>query len=371
MLSKFIRSLVFNSLRVNGRLFLVYLIGFLLLFCSYRDAPRPYKGYKKRSSFTTSRIQTISKEFNSRSMATLLNAFITGNKKSIYPTVKKKFDRLALSHLFTPSGIHLASLYFLLLPFLKRSKNKLIILIPLLGFSYFFTPFHSIKRILLMKVTAVWLDQRDIFKVFIISFLWDFFLGTYSISPLSYAYSFLFLGIIISFQNRPKLYLPIALFGGQIMTQFFTDIPLTTTGFIWNFALTSLFSFLYPFFFIIFLFPKIPYSENLIHFFYQAVSFSSNTAVSIGSFMATFNLVILTLYLSIGGRKSLIIGLLLIFCSEPLLNIKRQPRYQRSQPRIPYKIIEKNKMGYKTWHSDRTCQHRLGPSDYKIKCNIN
>lgn len=304
-------------------------------------------------------------------MATLLNAFITGNKKSISPTVKKKFDRLALSHLFTPSGIHLASLYFLLLPFLKRSKNKLVILIPLLGLSYFFTPFHSIKRILLMKVTSVWLDQRDTFKVFVISFLWDFFLGTYSISPLSFSYSFLFLGIIISFQNRPKLYLPLALFGGQIITQFFTDIPLTTTGFIWNFALTSLFSFLYPFFFIIFLFPKIPFSEELIHLFYQFVSVSSDTAVSIGSFMATFNLIILTLYLSIGGRKSLIVGLLLIFCSEPLLNANSQSKYQKTHSRVPYKIIEKNKKGYKTWHSDRTCNHRLGPSDYKIKCNIN
>lgn len=371
MLRKIIYSLVFNSLRVNGRLFLVYLIGFLLLFCSYREAPSSYKGYKKRSSFTTSQLETISKEFKKRSMATLLNAFITGNKKGIFPSIKKEFDSLALSHLFTPSGIHLASLYFLLLPFLKRSKNKLFILIPLLGLTYFFTPFHSIKRILLMKVTTVWLNQRDIFKVFILSFIWDFFLGTYSLSPLSYSYSFLFLGIIISFQNRPKLYLPLALLGGQIMTQFFTGYPLTTTGFIWNFALTSLFSILYPFFFITYLIPQIPYSEELISFFYKTVSISSEIAVSLGSFMATINLIILTLYLSVGGRKSFVIGLLLIFCSEPLLNSKIQKRNRRSHKRMPYKLIEKNKFGYKTWHSDRTCQHRLGPKDYKIKCNIN
>jgi hypothetical protein len=371
VLRKIIEPLVFNSLRVNGRLFLIYLIGFLLLFCSYRDTPKSYKGYKKGSPFTTSRMTSLSKHFNNRTMATLLNAFITGDKKKISPTVKKKFDNLALSHLFTPSGIHLASLYFLLLPFLKRAKNKLIILIPLLGLSYFFTPFHSIKRILLMKVTSVWLDQRDMFKVFLISFTWDFILGTYSLSPLSYSYSFLFLGIIISFQNRPKLFLPVALLGGQIITQYFSDAPLTTTGFIWNFALTSLFSFLYPFFFITYFFPQIPFSEELIHLFYQVVSFSSAVAISIGSFMATFNLILLTLYLSIGGRKSLIIALLLLFCSQPLLNVKKQKPYRKSHKRLPYKIIEKNKLGYKTWHSDRTCHHRLGPSDYKIKCNIN
>lgn len=370
MLSKIILSLVFNSLRVNGRLFLVYLIGFLLLLSSYRDAPRPYQGHKKRSSFTSSRLLSISNEFNSRKMATLLNAFITGEKRKIFPSVKKKFDSLALSHLFTPSGIHLASLYFLLLPFLKRTKNKLFILIPLLGVSYFFTPFHSIKRILLMKVTSVWLNQRDIFKVFIISFLWDFFLGTYSISPLSFSYSFLFLGIIISFQNRPKLFLPLALLGGQIITQFFSETPLTTTGFLWNFAITSLFSLLYPFFFVSYLFPQIPFSENLVQLFYQSVSISSEIALSIGSFMATLNLIILSLYLSIGGRKSLIIALLLLFCSEPLLNTKKQNRRSKSHRRLPYNIIEKNKLGYKTWHSDRTCQHRLGPIDYKIKCNI-
>ena len=299
MLSLAPNLFVFNSLRVNGRLFLVYILGFLLLCCSFREPPRSFKG----RSFTLNQYQTIKSSIQNRALAGLLYAFISGDKKKIFPTMKKKFKALSLSHLFTPSGIHLASLYFFLLPIMRRLKNKLILLIPLLGAAYFLTPFHSIKRILLMKTVRVWLVKPKIFTIFILSFTWDFFLVTYHLSPMSFAYSFLFLGIIISFTDSPKLYLPLAPFGGQIITQFLSPFPLTTTGFFWNFLLTGLFAFLYPFYFILYWIPGFPLGEKVVEFFYFLVATSPELALSLGTFMPTLNLVLLSLYLSIEGDE--------------------------------------------------------------------
>lgn len=302
-------------------------------------------------------------------MASLLNAFISGNKRKVFPTVKRTFKRLGLSHLFTPSGVHLASLYFLVIPILRRLKNKLFVLLPLLAVAYFFTPFHSIKRILLMKTTNEWLKSTDIFTVFLISFTWDFFMGTYSLSPMSFSYSFLFLGIIISFANSPKLYLPLALFGGQIIAQYLSPYPMPTTGFIWNFALTSLFGVLYPFFFLTYWFPSVPAGEALISFFYFIVSSTSEIAKALGTFMPTLNLVILCFYLSVGGRKSFIIALLLVFTTTPLFNIRTNNLNKPTSRPKPYEYIERTRHGFTTWHTDRVCRHRHNLTGLNIKCN--
>tara|TARA_Y100000590_G_scaffold469529_1_gene657684 strand:+ start:123508 stop:124518 length:1011 start_codon:yes stop_codon:yes gene_type:complete len=332
-------------------------------------APTPrFRDHQERS-FTLKRYQYIAASFKERSMAGLLAAFISGDKRKVFPTIKKKFQAISLGHLFTPSGVHLASLYFLIRPLINRVRSKLFILIPLLGISYFFTPFQSIKRILLMKTTKAWLGDLNIFYIFLISFTWDFLLGTYNLSPRSFSYSFLFLGIILSFIGRGKIYLPLALFGGQIIAQYFSPYPLTTTGFIWNFLLTSIFGVLYPFFFVIYWFPTIPFGESLLRIFYFLVEFFSELSISLGTFMPTLNLILLSLYLSIGGRKALIIGLLLIFSSNPLFNMEINYLNKKSEKRTQYQFIEKTKKGYTSWHSDRKCLHRHNLTGMLIRCN--
>lgn len=332
-------------------------------------APTPRVSGHKERSFTLKQYQHIAATFKERSLAGLLSAFISGNKRKIFPTIKKKFQTIALTHLFTPSGVHLSSLYFLINPLLKRTRRKLFILIPLLSLSYFFTPFQSIKRIILMKTTKIWLKNLDIFTVFLISFTWDFFLGTYNLSPLSFSYSFLFLGIILSFIGRGKLYLPLALLGGQVIAQFFSPYPLTTTGFVWSFLLTSLFGLFYPFFFLTYWFPSIPFGESLLNLFYSLVRFFSELSISLGTFMPTFNLIILSLYLSVGGRKAFVIALLLIFSAEPLFNTELNYLNKKSEKRTKYQFIEKTRKGYTSWHTDRKCLHRHGLSEMLIRCN--
>lgn len=354
---------------MNGRLFFVYFLGFLLLYCSLQTLPSSHSRPRRSRSFIPDRFKVINSAYKNRSSAALLNAFVSGNKRYIPKSSKKKFQILGLSHLFTPSGIHLSSLYILMTPFLKLVKNRLVILLPLLALSYFFTSFHSIKRILLMRTTKEWLKKHDIFQIFLISFIWDFFLGTYKLSPLSFSYSFIFLGIILSFVNSPKIYLPLALFGGQIITQFLSPYPLTTTGFFWNFLLTSLFGVLYPFFFLSYWFPNFPLIEGLLDFFYSIVIFLSNIAQGLGSFMPTFNHVLVCLYLSIGGRHGVILGVLLIFSSGALFNSELKYISKSSTQRKTYLHIEKTRQGYTSWHKDRVCRHRHTLTEMFIKCS--
>lgn len=361
-------SLVFNSLRVNERLFLVYILGFLLLYGSFRETPAPSGRASKARSFTLNQSEKIKSSFKNRSMAYLLSAFVSGDKRRLFPVVKKKFKRLGLSHLFTPSGVHLASLYFLLIPILNRLNNKLFLLIPLMSLAYFLTPFHSIKRILLIKTTREWLKKPSLFLIFLISFIWDFLIGTYQLSPLSFSYSFLFLGIILSYCDRPKLFLPLALYGGQIIAQYLSPFPLTTTGFFWNFALTSIFGLFYPIFFITYWFPSIPFGETSINLFYSMVSNSNEIAMALGTVMPTLNMVILCLYFSIGGRKTVIIGLLLIFTSTPLFNIPINAVKKTSSKGRSYLEIERTRSGFTTWHTDRVCRHRHNLTGMNIKC---
>lgn len=354
---------------MNGRLFLVYFTGILLLASSYGKTTRPPSRANKSLPFTLNRYEEIRSEFNSKKAAALLNAFVSGNKKRIPKKTKTTFEELGILHLFTPSGVHLSSILFLFLSLLSRVKHRLFFYIPLLALAYLCTPFHSIKRILLLKSVKAWKPSTHIFNCFLISFIWDFFLGTYKLSPLSFSYSFLFLGIIVSYIDKPKLTLPLAIFGGQIIANLFTGVPLFISGFFWNSVLTFVFGLLYPFFFIFFWFPSIPFSEEVLKVFIWATNFSHTMATLTGRIYPTLNLVILCFYLTGGGRRTFLISLLLLFSSTPLMNIKSKPR-GAPHDQIPYEIIEYNRNGFTTWHSDRICRHRHTLTTFHIKCNL-
>ena len=80
---------------------------------------------------------------------------------------------------------------------------------------------NSIHRLAKLKMVGTVLSyfkiRIDYFYLFLLVFTYEFLLGNYKNSPLSFAYSFLFIGIVFTSFKRSYLDFSLALFAGQIM----------------------------------------------------------------------------------------------------------------------------------------------------------
>ncbi|HLE12032.1 MAG: hypothetical protein A2504_06015 [Bdellovibrionales bacterium RIFOXYD12_FULL_39_22] len=250
-------------------------------------------------------------QVGSKDQVAALVSYVAGELKYLNPKDKQAHRTLNLYHLFTPSGIHFSAMYIFLYPlvllfrkrkWLQNSLSSSLCLIP-----FFLDGLYSMKRVALYRLFSLSFkvarlkDKISPFSLFLITFLIDFFIGTYRYSPLSFAYSFLFLGIIFSFIHKNKLLLPIALLGGQIIIAYFQEISLPFLGFIFGFILTSLFSLFFPLWFIYFFLPWIVPAKIIsisLGLYLNLVSFSANLAKSIGEFNITIPLMILVVVLT-------------------------------------------------------------------------
>ena len=159
--------------------------------------------------------------------------------------LKKAMKNLNIHHLFTPSGLHLSSLlWFFSLFSLKRIP--LFILFPLV---VFIEGFFAFKRVYFIKLLGELLKMKNVhvdgrylfFFVFTIEFVFRIHL-----SPLSFTYSFLFLGIIYSLRLCSPLIILVGLWFAQSLIISFTSAPLYLLALPLNSAITFLVMFLYP-----------------------------------------------------------------------------------------------------------------------------
>jgi hypothetical protein len=125
----------------------------------------------------------------------LWESILTGRSAPLSKMIKERYRLLGLTHLFTPSGFHLSALLFPFMKFLNKPIHRLSLFLTL-GLGLFFLPgLHSLKRMLIVKT------HQNLFGMklgFSFAMLIDIFLGSFQQNPLSFSYSFLFLGIIYS-----------------------------------------------------------------------------------------------------------------------------------------------------------------------------
>jgi hypothetical protein len=202
------------------------------------------------------RAQNFKKTFKNPQEANVLWAFLTGEKTGISPKIKKNFDDLQLSFLFSPSGMHLAALLSLILIFPRKLKQKKILFLlqwPIL-ITALFLPYLAIVRISILRILILcqrFLKKRiNIEILFFFTFFISFLIGHFRESPLGFTLSFLFMGTFISLRDYSKLTIIIGLFSNQLLICFFSGQETSFISLVLNLPLIGLFSFLLPFFYL-------------------------------------------------------------------------------------------------------------------------
>lgn len=320
---------------------IIYILAFFLFLFNGPVQNRKQLQYmnfysQKKEFLFKKQTHSLDKKIHDKKILNLFKSFTVGNKKGLDKEVQKKYQMLGISHLFTPSGIHLSSflLFFYPLSKLLHQKKKrfyLFIASALFLFPYFFlSGYYSIRRILLLKFFNLILKKFrkyfSYFSIFILTFSIDFLFGTYHESPVSFIYSFLFLGIIFSISPHPKLFFFLGLLSGQVLINFFQLTPINFLGSILGLFLTAIFAFIFPVIFCSFIFAFIfptTLGEFSIRYFNLLVDISYQHALSFPKLF--MNLPVLLLILSFNLRikpflKKMILIMSLLLYAYPLLN---------------------------------------------------
>ena len=174
----------------------------------------------------------------------IIRGFVFGQKPR-KKEFKKAIKNLNIYHLFTPSGLHLSSLLWFF-SFLSLKRVVLFALFPLV---VFVDGFFAFKRVYFIKFTREVLGLKKIViegkYLFLFVFLIEFVFRVH-LNPLSFTYSFLFLGIIYSLKNSSPLILLAGLWFAQCLVSCFTTESFYLFALPLNSVITILVSFFYP-----------------------------------------------------------------------------------------------------------------------------
>ena len=383
-----------------NRVFCIYLFSSILLFASHkkiRSDPREIGA--QTSSFLQKKKKTFLRNIQNDTNAKVIFGYVLGHKKGISKKIKDAHKRLLIMHLFTPSGLHFSSILLFFWPFfsfLKKRKKVLFIfsytsicLLPFLVDGFF-----SIKRICLFQILKS-IKQNGNFKnienfhLFILTFLIDFCLGSFDKSPLSFSYSFLFLGLIFANKKfRGKKLIPYFA-GAQVIISFFSKEGFYLFGIINSFLLTSIFSFLFPFWLIVFGLPSnFPFSPKIYHlfnhsmnFFLEIISFLDKLTQEFDHQFSSIPLILMIFLISSSISfkfKNFFLSFLLLIHSNPLFNFpfsvfKKESSFSNLKILKIKKIdrILRSKKGTKVYFKDGSiCNYYLRKYGYESKCNL-
>ncbi|MBP5297313.1 MAG: hypothetical protein J6Y94_08300 [Bacteriovoracaceae bacterium] len=359
------------------RLALIYLMAFGLLGYIHLQGPQyvfKAKSYPPLPIFKTME-QKLKTRFKDPQEVGLIMSYVGGGRRHLAASLKTYHQALNLQHLFSPSGLHLAAAYAWVLPWLHGRRRpsssssrlgfllKRIILIFLYALPWSLPGYYAIKRICLLKITYLIISpfkRPDYFWFFLIIMGLDLAAGTFQAAPLSFAYSFLFLGIIIATHHQAPCQQAAALLGGQIIAGFFSLQNVPLAGHFIGQIITVLFSFSFPVLLVGFwgnYFFDWRWIQWPLHWFKELVTASGQLALHLGSFYPSLNiLAALAVLLLPRGHwpKWLILTFLLVLHSDPCFN---QSRLKAWQEQYALRGSEIQRMqGYPVWpKSPRKC----------------
>lgn len=197
----------------------------------------------KLSSFSEAKSKIAKEDLD---LLELWESILTGRSAPLSKIIREKYKQLGLNHVFTPSGFHLSAIIFPFMKFIKSHHLQLGFL-GILGCTLFFLPgFSALKRMVLIKINQRLLSQHI---GFISALILDMFFGTFQNSPLSFTYSFLFIGIIYS--GLRGLGLILWFFFAQMMIAYFQGNDISLLLLIFSPLLNLLFTLLLPVLFLL------------------------------------------------------------------------------------------------------------------------
>jgi len=238
-------------------------------------------------------------------IADLHLSYTTGFRKWLNKSTKKNHKILNLMHLFTPSGIHLAGFYLILSPLLYflKGRKKLIVQLLLCVFTFFLPGFFSIKRISMIKALFSLKNYHhwniSLTQIFFISFVIDFIGGSFDTSPLSWTFSFLFLGIFVCLSTSAPIATPLALMGGQIIICFFNGSTFYPVGALLGMALTFIFSIIFPIIFInlwLFILWEKSFSYSILSLYSQLIDYAAQVTIQTVQLVPSVPLILIVFF---------------------------------------------------------------------------
>ncbi len=294
------------------RTLLVLLVSFTLFSYQCKKSNIERFKIKKKTELPLFLETKVQEKLKKGQQGALENSLNLGVRKGLSHSTYLNFKNLNLLHLFTPSGLHYFPIFWLL-KFIFSYKV-------LRGYSIIFwllclqlEGFYSLKRIAAIKMLWLWNKkspyQLQLFHIFLFVFLVDFIIGSFQFSPLSWGYSFLFLGLIFSNDKEP-LITRIAL--GQVFISFFENFCFNPISFLSGYIISLLASLSFPMLFIGYWNPfgEIPLND----FFLSSLDWIVKQASQISYFSRPLNpLICLISYWAIINKRKITTGLLFLF----------------------------------------------------------
>lgn len=303
----------------------------------------------------------------------ILCAYFLGNKLGLSRKVIKAHREMNLLHLMTPSGLHLSSLLLLIGLCSKISQRffkKKIFLLEDKRYSLFLLAFltypldgiDSFKRMILFALLRLFPYFRVSQKsAFFLTFLICAGMGQLENNPLSFSFSFLFLGILLFSQN--KLFLFINLLLAQAFISEWMENPFSPTTAIIGLILSSLSPILFIGFLPELIFPDLPFSSWWLSFLENI-----HTALRL-PFPFIFLSSIPIFYFAL-RRKPLRLAICLVFLLTPqVLTPNRSGASFPSPPPRGFKKKEtrKNKM-ILTYENKMRCHVKILGDEWRSYC---
>ena len=268
--------------------------------------------------------RTIKNHFEKRELANVLFGFLTGNKNGISPYTRKAFKKTNLSFLFSPSGIHLAGFLLFLNFFIKKINSKKLRHFTkglVTSSAFLLGGFDSMKRLSMMRLfnQIKFLAKLKITseKIFYFTFCISFLLGHFHKNPLSFIFSFAFIGTFLSLKDYSKLTLILGLYSTQLILALFMGdkvsllaIPIGLFGsFVFSFLFPVILLFLGTFWII-----EINWIEPLLKIFVASIQMSAKLLN--GSFSSSSIFLILAIWIILIRPKAMGYAsiAILIFC---------------------------------------------------------
>lgn len=309
----------------------------------------------KLSSFAEAKSRVANKDVD---LLELWESILTGRSAPLSRIMKDKYKVLGLNHIFTPSGFHLSAV---LLPFMKfiKSRNNQLVFLSFLGCGLFFLPgFGALKRMVLIKTNQKLLSLH---LGFISALLLDMFFGTFQSSPLSFTYSFLFIGIIYS--GLRGLGLIFWFFIAQMLIAYFQGNDISFLLLIFSPLLNLLFTLLMPVLFFL-SFPLWNWQLSTGIFLLRMIQKIVDVCADVSSLVPSLEvniMIFLILWLFYLRQRKWILLSVLLFCSSVNSDSSKIPSLGNYEFRPQGKIIKTiySDSDVKVYFSDGNCRLKL------------
>lgn len=347
----------------------VILISFLLLLTLKAHESSQFQSfYKAQPTIKLDRFEKVKKTLSPKELdlLELWESMLTGRSAPVSKWMKCQYKALGLNHLFTPSGFHLSAVLMPLMKFITNRSWQLATLF-IIGMFVFAMPGQfALKRMILIKGNQHLLGRKT---GFVVALTLDLLFGSFSESPLSFCYSFLFLGVIYSGSGWLFLWF----FFSQALVAYFSGDLVSPLILVFSPFLNMAFALAMPFLFLL-AFPlwnwQLSLGLKILTGLQSLVEFSASMSRIVPAW--EIHIGVLACFLFFYLRKKRILALTLL-----VLSFSLNPEFSKTPSFGPYefvpkgsfiKIVSKEDVEVAYW-SDGRCKRELIRGIWWEKCS--